>query len=94
LRIPEGPGELGQKLVADMERITFDRIGNAGLANAERNRAIFGKGQSLVALRDEPIGDGDSCIVIAAGPSIKRQDPIQAIKASGYRGAIIASPNF
>jgi hypothetical protein len=91
LRIPEGPGELGQKLVADMERITFDRIGHTGLANAERNQAVFSKGKSLAALRDEPIGEGESCIVIAAGPSIKRQDPIKAIKASGYRGAIIAT---
>jgi hypothetical protein len=91
LRILEGPGELAQKLVAEMERITFDRIGHTGLANAERNRAVFNRGKSLAALRDEPIGDGDSCIVIAAGPSVKRQDPIKAIKASGYRGAIIAT---
>jgi hypothetical protein len=91
LEIPEGPGELAQKLVADMQRITFDRVGHSGLANAERNKAVFGFGKSLAALREEPIGEGDSCIVIAAGPSVKRQDPIKAIKASGYRGAIIAT---
>lgn len=91
MHISEGPGELAQKLVAEMERITFDRIGHVGLANAERNQAAFANGRSLAALRDETVGEGDSCIVIAAGPSIKRQDPIKAIKESGYRGAIIAT---
>jgi len=90
-RISEGPGELAHKLIAEMEAITFDRIGHLGLANARRNRNVLGHGQSLAALRDEHIGEGDSCIVIAAGPSLARQDPIKAIKATGYRGAIIAT---
>jgi hypothetical protein len=89
--IPEGPGELAHKLVAEMEAITFNRIGQLGLANARRNRDLLSHGKTLVALRDENIGEGDSCIVVAAGPSLARRDPIKAIKQAGYRGAIIAT---
>ena len=66
LPITEGPGELALKLVADMERLTLDRIGLIGLQNAERNQAVLDRGRSLAALREEKIGEGDSCIVIAA----------------------------
>jgi hypothetical protein len=89
--VPEGPGELAHKLVAEMEAITFDSIGHLGIANAKRNQSLLTRGQSLAALREEKIGEGDSCIVIAAGPSLARQEPIKAIKASGYRGTIIAT---
>jgi len=91
LPVTEGPGELALKLVADMGRITLDRIGNAGLENAARNQAVLDRGKSLAALLDEKVGEGDSCIIVAAVPSIKRHDPIKAIKASGYKGAIIAT---
>jgi len=89
--VPEGPGELAYKLVGEMEAITFDRIGHLGLANAKRNRSLLTRGKSLAALRDAEIGEGDSCIVIAAGPSLARRDSIKAIKAAGYRGAVIAT---
>jgi hypothetical protein len=89
--IPEGPGELAHRLVAEMETITLDRIGKLGLANARRNRDLLSHGKTLAALRDENIGEGDSCIVVAAGPSLARRDPIKAIKQAGYRGAIIAT---
>jgi hypothetical protein len=91
ISVAEGPGQLTYKLVAEMEAITFDRIGALGLANAQRNRGLLAQGKSLGALRDENIGEGDSCVVIAAGPSLGRQDPIKAVKAARYRGAIIAT---
>lgn len=90
--IAEGPGELAMKMVADMERLTHYRIGDLGLGNAEKNLPhIATVGQSLAALRDETVGEGDSAIVIAAGPSIRKHDPIKWIKESGYKGAIIAT---
>src|SRR5262245_44760768 len=89
--VSEGPGELAHKLVAEMGGITLDRIGDLGLANAKRNLALLERGQSLAALRDERIVEGDSCIVIAAGPSLARRDPITAIGDAGYRGAIVAT---
>src|SRR5262245_1684788 len=89
--VPEGPGELAHKLVAEMDAITLNRIGEQGLKNARRNRDLLPHGKTLAALRDEVIGEGDSCIVIAAGPSLARRNPIKAIKEAGYRGAIIAT---
>ena len=85
------PGEIGRLLVANMPRMTADRIGGAALANAHANRAFLQRGASIAALRNEQLGQGDSAVVIAAGPSIKRRDPIRAIKEAGYRGAIIAT---
>ncbi|MBL8839600.1 MAG: DUF115 domain-containing protein [Alphaproteobacteria bacterium] len=89
--ISEGPGELGRKFAAEMDRLTWEKVGPMGLENAARNRALLDRGQSIAALRDAPLATGDSAIVIAAGPSIARRDPIRAIKASGYKGAIIAT---
>ena len=65
-------GEIGLKLVANMERMTADRIVSAAFDNARFNRRFLERGRSLKALRYEMIGSGDSAIVIAAGPSIKR----------------------
>ena len=67
-------GELGLQFVAQMPQITMDRIGAIGIANTRANLQHLHRGQSLAALRDETIGEGDCAIVIAAGPSIKRRD--------------------
>ncbi len=90
-RIPERDGELGLKLVAHMERLTWERHGRLALENARRNSELLHHGQSLVELRDVPIGTGNHAIVIAAGPSIKRCDPARLIRESGYDGAVIAT---
>ena len=87
----ERDGGLGQKLVAEMAALTHYRHGSMALENAARNRALIGRGQSLADLRADTIGEGDSAVVIAAGPSIRRNDPIKKIKNSGYRGAIVAT---
>jgi hypothetical protein len=84
-------GGLGRQLVKEMEKLTHARHGSMAIANAERNSDLVGQGKSLAALRSEVIGDGDSAIVIAAGPSIRKKDPIEAIKESGYKGAIVAT---
>jgi hypothetical protein len=89
--IPEKDGELGLKLVSIMNELTWERHGTMGVDNAQRNSRLLDRGQSLAALRDAPLGDGDSAIVIAAGPSIKRQDPIAAIRRANYRGAIVVT---
>lgn len=84
-------GALGRALVADMERLTWERHSALAIANAQRSQALLHHGASLAALRNAPLGEGDSAIVIAAGPSIRRRDPIARIKQAGYRGAIIAT---
>jgi hypothetical protein len=90
-KIYEGPGELGMKFVAQMDRLTLEKIGSEGLANAARNRSAMHLGKSIAELRGAPVGQGDSAIIIAAGPSIARRNPMSAIKSSGYKGAIIAT---
>ncbi len=90
-RLDEVEGELGLKLVAKMAELTWDRHGPMGVANAKRNLAFKDRGQSLGALRKERIGQGDSAIVIAAGPSLKRQDPAKTILEKGYKGAVVTT---
>ncbi|MBA58474.1 MAG: hypothetical protein CMQ40_04810 [Gammaproteobacteria bacterium] len=87
----QGNNTLGFQLVANMERMTQDRIGASALKNAKYNDRFLDIGESLSALRNEKVGDGDSAIIIAAGPSIKRKDPISEIKERGYSGAIVAT---
>src|SRR5947207_7361887 len=89
--IHEGPGELGMKFVTQMDRLTLEKIGDEGLANAARNQAMMNRGKSIAELRRAPVGEGDSAIVIAAGPSITRRNPIEQIKATSYKGALIAT---
>lgn len=84
-------GDLARKLLPDMGRITWDRHGEMAMANIRRNAALAGRGRSLAELRDAAVGDGDSAIVIAAGPSLRRFDPIKAIKARGYRGTLVVT---
>jgi hypothetical protein len=91
MKIPEGPGELGLKLAAEMDKLTLDKIGPMGLANAAANLPFFGEGHSIAALREADIGEGDTAIVIAAGPSIAKRHPLEAIKQAKYRGALIAT---
>lgn len=84
-------GELAREMMPLMEKITWNRHGDLAVENARRNLAVLDRGKSLAALRDESLGEGDSAIIIAAGPSIRRFDPIRQIKESGYKGTIIAT---
>lgn len=84
-------GALGRALVQRMEELTWERHGALALDNARRNLAFRDRGHSLAALRGAPLGDGDTAIVVAAGPSIKRRDPLRAIRAAGYRGALVVT---
>jgi hypothetical protein len=86
-----GGGAIGQALVQRMGELTRDRHGPMALANADRNRPKINQGKSLAALRNAAVGTGDSAIVIASGPSVARREPGPAIKAAGYRGALIAA---
>jgi hypothetical protein len=90
-KVPERDGALARKLLQHMNGLTKDRHGALALDNIEKNRKWLTRGESLAALAGEKIGDGDSAIVIAAGPSVKRRDPARQIQAAGYTGATVAS---
>lgn len=85
------PGELGRQLVQSMATLTLNRIGDVGLENAKANLAYRQQGDSLRALREERVGEGETAVVVAAGPSIHRRDPAGQLKAVDYRGAVIAT---
>ena len=89
--IAEKDGELGQKLVGRMSELTWERHGPMGLDNAKHNQSVLSQGQSIAKLHRAPIGDNNSAIIIAAGPSIKRQQPINVIKEANYNGAIVTT---
>ena len=89
--IPEKDGALGRKLVNNMEQLTWERHGPMGVENAKRNQDVLGVGQSIAKLHRAPVGESDSAVIIAAGPSIKRQDPITTIKETGYKGALVTT---
>jgi len=84
-------GQLGHELVGEMSQITRERITKQGLENARLNQPFIAQGQSIKALSRETIGQADSALVIAAGPSIKRQHGTQTILDAQYKGAIIAT---
>lgn len=88
--VTEG-GDIGRRLLADMEAMTWDRIGEHALANARDNQSRLGEGQSLARLRETGLGGGDSAIVVAAGPSVHRFNPAAEIVRAGYGGTVICT---
>jgi hypothetical protein len=84
-----GAGELGLALVANMPKITLNRIGDDGIKNAHKNQKHLDKGLSLKALKNAPLGENDQAVIIAAGPSLHKTNVANDIKSSGYKGAIV-----
>jgi hypothetical protein len=84
-------GALVCQLIADMEQMTWDRVGEHVLRNVQRNLQFKDDGKSLAVLRSRQLGEGDSAVIVAAGPSIRRQNPAQILLERGYRGTIIAT---
>ena len=71
--------------------MTRDRVHDMALANIERNAGFIQRGHSLADLRNGPIGEGDSAVVIAAGPSSRRFPALDEIRSAGFQGAVIAA---
>jgi len=84
-------GQLGMQLVANMSEITKARIQDSGIKNAHDNLRLLDQGQSLKALRDVSIADGDNALVVSAGPSIRRTNVAEKLLASSFKGAVIAT---
>jgi hypothetical protein len=82
---------LALRLAAQMDQYTLDRIGAQAMANAQINQAAALDGASILALRDTELIKGDAALVIAAGPSLHRQNTARLIKQSDFRGTIIAT---
>jgi len=74
-----------------MARLTDERIGEAAMANALANRAHLRRGRSIAELRGATFGKQPRAIVVAAGPSIHRQDTMARLAACGFDGIVIAT---
>ena len=81
---------LADRLVSRMGALTVKRSAVHALANAERNAAEIRLTIAELAA-DPATRRTTSAIVIAAGPSLHRQDPVADIVESGYAGDIIAA---
>lgn len=84
------PTHLGIALSERMAALTLKRIGDAALANLHRNQEEIKAGRSLLDLR-EAFPDEGRTLVIAAGPSIHRNDCARAIAQSDFEGHIVAT---
>jgi len=73
-----------------MDKLTFDRIGVKGSNNIDYNLRYLDKGQSISYL-NKKFGDFENAIIIAAGPSIKRMNPIEDIKNFKFEGKIVST---
>ena len=82
--------EIGLRLVEEMEGITFNRIAEKSLENIYYNLINLDKGQSIANLGNN-FGQFENAIIIAAGPSIKRMDPIKDIINCGFNGKIVST---
>jgi len=81
--------ELGRRIAQALEGATFDRVAGISLANAQANRPRIG--QSILALGDQPLGEGDAAIVVGAGPSLRRRQSLERIRDAKFRGTVVST---
>jgi len=87
----ETAGRLGRRIASALGSLTFEKVSQVGLANAVANSARIATGSSVLALRQTPLAQGEDALVIAAGPSLHRQDTARLIRDSGFRGTIVTT---
>src|SRR5438093_6974037 len=80
--------DLGKRIASQLEAATFERIATVGLENAAVNRPKIER--SILELGDVALGDGDSAVVVGAGPSLHRRDSLARLRKSGYTGTVVA----
>ena len=80
--------DLGKRIASRLEAATFERIAGVGLENAAVNRPKIER--SILELGDVALGDGDSAVVVGAGPSLHRRDSLARLRKSGYTGTVVA----
>ena len=88
---PQHAAILGQQFVSQMANFTRDRIQDDALENARNNLTAIRNGNSIKKLLGLTMGAGDKAIILAAGPSLKRNNVAEQLLQSDYDGAIIAT---
>jgi hypothetical protein len=83
----EDDGSIGMELVNRIPEATWEKSGKKALININKNHNRISNGKSISQLR--LLKDKyNSAIIIAAGPSIKRHNPLIEIKKQNYKGLI------
>ena len=82
---------LAKRLVGQMAELTVLRSAQIALANAKENQAHVRLTVSDLAANASRLAPGDSAVVVAAGPSLHRRNPIQQLRERGYDGTILAA---
>ncbi len=67
------------------------RVADECFENAKSNLEFLSNGKSLRELRQAQVGGSDRAVIVAAGPSLHRNDPIQSIKDYSFRGALVVT---
>jgi len=63
-------GQSAKEIMSNMDKITWDRIGDLSLENSRRNLQYLHYGKSLADLPSQPIGEKDTALIVASGPSM------------------------
>src|SRR5262249_38246228 len=79
---------LGRRIAARLGPATLERVGGAGVANAELNAPRIR--HSLLELEGIALGAGQAAFVIGAGPSLQRRRSLERLAATGFAGAIVS----
>src|SRR2546428_10630822 len=79
--------DLGRRIAERLAAATAERITRTGLDNEKENRPSIK--HSVLDLAPLPLGEGDRAVVVATGPSLRRDHSIERRKRSGVPGAII-----
>lgn len=79
---------LARQLISRMGELTTQRSAAQALANIEQNLPHV---RRTIAQLSAVAGGSPSAIVISAGPSLHRKNPVAEILASGYAGEVIAA---
>jgi hypothetical protein len=77
---------LAERLAARLGEITLAKTAELGVENARKNLPYL---KRTIADLETDVA-GDNAVVIAAGPSLHRSHPIEALKSADFRGLVIA----
>jgi len=84
-------GALGRAIAATLEEVTLHKVREAGFRNAEANARCISSGQNILKLRATRLAEGNAALVMGAGPSLHRTDVANQLKASRFKGPLIAT---
>ena len=71
-------GSLGRAIAAELGPITLQKVSEIGFANARANAERIAKGQSILALRDTPLVEGQNALVEGQKLVVDRLDRLVA----------------